>query len=533
MKTLQGWRHKWMLAAVIAGVGVSTAAQQPAGHIQDITATDGKHFPERERVPSVSVLSAIRRQWEDGFVPMPLAFRDEVIVRNRPQLPPVDKVTIRFTDVRRRDVKLADPSHITLMDSESVEAEGNLRAWFFGLIKFRSKYIQAVAKGTQFGLELNGNRGRLFVWEGVVDAGSSDNAATAFPVREKTLTEITATGALTPPRVPRFDEIRDLALFGIDLDPVISARFRDARSRRQLQEDLLRSEFESRTQPAELGPQVRLGNLYLYLGRNQEALAQFHAAEKISRRSADVYNGKGVVFALTRRYAEAEAEFQTALRRDREARIYNNLGALQLFRNDPAAARTSFQQAINLDPGDEAAYNGLSVALAAESRSNRARLAEAREAAETSLQLRDRPLAYHALANVQLAQGETAEATGNYRRATQDETMAAAAFNNLGVAHLKAADPEAAIEDFLQAIRREPRDATAYCNLGMIYRLQPGLRDKIHEQLQRLATAGATRIDGVLPGYMELLRQSMDSDPARFDQMCENFKAKMERLQVP
>ncbi|MBI4470726.1 MAG: tetratricopeptide repeat protein [Acidobacteria bacterium] len=517
----------WRAAFLLLAVSHPVVGQQNVGQIREITGRDGKSYNERERVSSVTVIPASSRQPEAGFVTMPLAFGDEILIQIRGQQPVVDRLRIRFDEVRRRDITLGAPSHIFLKDNLTTEALGPLKAWFFGLINLRSRYIQAVAKGTQFGIELDGEHGRLFVWEGEVETALPSQPSLSFLVREKMLTEIDAGGKLIPPRVPRFEEIRDLALFGVDPDPVIRFRFRDQRSQRQLQEDLLRSEFESRTQPHALGPQVRLGNLCLYLGRTREALDHFRAAERISTRSADVYNGLGVGLAMEGAYAQAESQLSIAGQRGATAPVFNNLGVVQLSMRKPVEARASFERAIDLDPRDEAAYNGLSIALTSEPAADPSRLALAREAAETSLQLRDRSLARHTLANVQLAQGSGAEAEANYRAAAQDETVAAAALNNLGVAHLRAADADQAVNEFLEAIRREPSDDTAYCNLGLVYRLHPAVRAPIVERLHRMAKAGGAPFDRILPAYEEFLRDATTLDAASWDGRCEDLRAEI------
>jgi tetratricopeptide (TPR) repeat protein len=358
--------------------------------------------------------------------------------------------------------------------------------------------------------------------------------------------------------VPSFDEIKDIVLFGVDLDPVIKATITDENLRRRVHEDLVRAEFESRARSTEVAPQINLGNAYLFLGKYEDALRKFDEAERISARPSEIYNGRGVALAMLGRQAEAVAAFQQALARDKDAKFHNNLGNLYLLgaRDSQAVqqAVAAYDQSLKLDKLNAAAYNGRGVLALVQQA-----VAEAGDYFSQSLQVKDRAVAHSNLGNARLLQNDLPAARSEYDRAIQLDAADGAALNNRGVAHLRErnfpaakADFEAAIgvipQDatpylglglahvglkefgpaaaaFIKSVQLHPANRTAYRNLAFLYFTEEPVRASIESQLQETAGARAD-VQPAVERFLEFLRSLTAVSR-------ESFDASFERFQLP
>jgi lipoprotein NlpI len=77
--------------------------------------------------------------------------------------------------------------------------------------------------------------------------------------------------------------------------------------------------------------------------------------------------------------------------------------------------------------------------------------------------------AYYNRGNANAAKGDFAAAIGDYDEALKLEPKNARALTNRGTAHSEKGDPEAALADFGEAIKRDPRFASAYFNRANAY----------------------------------------------------------------
>jgi Flp pilus assembly protein TadD len=443
------------------------------------------------------------------------------------------------------------------VDQETLETERGILGWFVGKIRASTKYIQAIAPGTQYALEVVGDKSRVFVWEGEVQVTNKGPNPTTVAVKEMHITEALGPGPPSAPRVPSFEEIREILLFGIDLDPIIRATITDENLRRQIHEDLIRAQFESKARRTEVSPQVNLGNVYLFLGKYEEALRAFDEAERISPRPAEIYNGRGIALARLGRYAEAVTAFEQAISRDNDTKFYNNLGNLYLLERPKDAqavqqALAAYDRALKLDKLNAAAYNGRGVVALVEQA-----LSEAESSFAQSVQLKDRAVPHSNLGNTYLLQNNLPAARSEYDKAIRLDATDAAILNNRGVAHLKARDYQAAKADFEAAIRANPRDAapytglglayvglkefdqavaafiqslqleparrTAYRNLAFLYLTEESIRVSVESQLQGAAAARAD-LQPVFNRFLEFLRTLPTVSVDNFDAAFEQFQ---------
>lgn len=496
-------------------------AQQSAAVIFDIRKppTGATSYADQEPVENVEVYLARERRWQTGWKRLPLDLQDRVNIRRAAQ-PRVQKLIINFTDPRRKQIILTEGDHIQIVDPETVQVEGGFFGWVVGRIRTTTRYIQAIASGTQYGVIVDGERTRLYVWEGSVEV--TNRAGARVVVGEKFLTEAVGDGAPAPPRIPRFEEIKELVLFGVELDPDVRIRFADERSQSQLHEDLIRAEFESAVRPT-VETQINLGNLYLALGRYDQALAAFNRAEKIAPAS-DIYNGRGIIFALRPGLGDPLSEFRTAIGRENLSRFHNNLGVYYLRERRIDQAIAEFQTAVRLEPTNDVPYNGLGVAWLQSGQGSPA-LARAEEALRRAVQLKPRATSLTNLGTILLLQGQVDAAEDYYRRASQMAQPDAAITNNLGVSHLKRGRYDEAVEQFLKAIQADSYDPAAYCNLALVYHAQERFRGTIKTRVQALAApAGPLSLDAVRS--LTVLLDEVERLPNdQFEAACQRFAA--------
>ncbi|RMG51629.1 MAG: tetratricopeptide repeat protein, partial [Acidobacteria bacterium] len=374
---------------------------------------------------------------EHGFAGFPLEVGDEISIERG--LPEVYQVVIAYDDPTVKLLKLAPGDYVRLLDHDSIRADGGFLGWIVGKIRATTQYVQAIAPGTQYGIEVVGDRSRVFVWEGEVQVTNLGSNPQTVIVGEKQLTEAVGSNRPSAPRVPRFDEVRDLVLFGLEIDPVIRGTVTDETLRRRLHEDTIRAEFESRAQRSAVAPHINLGHVYLFLGKYNEALRAFELAEQVSPRPSAIYNGRGIALTMLGRFDAAAEAFGQAISRDDESMFHNNLANLYLRRGALDEALVEYERAIERDSKNAAPINGQGV-VHFEQRDFPA----AESAFRSSLKRANRAIPHSNLGNVFLLRGDVVSASREYDEAVTLDPQHAAAWNNRGVAHLKRRDFRAA-----------------------------------------------------------------------------------------
>lgn len=457
----------WFVVTVSA-LAMPVWAQNPIGQIRHIEKppTGASEFASRELVRSVEVFRQNGPR-DFGFKDMPLHAGDGLAVRSAD--PRVYRVIVGFTDPTRQQLKIGPGRGIVYLagrDSFRAEADQGFLGWIKGKVQATTKYVQAIAPGTEYGLLIEGDRTRVFVWEGEVRVMNLGPNPLTVAVTEKRVTDVFGPNPPSQPRVPKFEEVKELVLFGLDVDPVIRTTVTDERLRQRLHEDLIRALFESRVQRSAVGPQINLASAYLFLGKTQEALTILDEAERISPRPAAIFNGRGVALTQLGQYAQAADAFNQALTRDRDSIYYNNRGNLLLIQgNDKIEqALADYEQAIRRDRTNAAPLNGRAVAFF-----QRNEFLEAEASLSQSLRLRDRAVARGNLGNLWLLQNKLSAAEAEYAKALQFDPQDATALHNRGVCHLKQQRYEQARDDFAAAIEADPRQAAPRIGLGLAY----------------------------------------------------------------
>ena len=162
------------------------------------------------------------------------------------------------------------------------------------------------------------------------------------------------------------DEMGDLwiqALPGNDND--LNALERAFRPK-VLAEDTLGYEREIEREQDNVSLHDDVAQIYLTLGRTDEAVKHFAASARLNPSSASTHFNLGTALILAGRGEDARAEFDRALAiRPEYAQAHNNLGSLFLQQGRPADALAHFREAVRIEPGNVEAQSNLATALAA------------------------------------------------------------------------------------------------------------------------------------------------------------------------
>lgn len=544
-----------LLIAMVGGLMVPVWAQNRVGGINNIEKppTGASEYGPREPVRSVEVY---RRNGptDAGYKGLPLNASDEINVKRGD--PQVYRVIVRFDDPTLKLLKLAPGSQVRLVGPDAVQGEEDgFLGWITGKIQATTKYIQAIAPGTEYGIEVVGDRTRLIVWEGQVNVTNRGPNPQTVAVGEKQFTEAFGSSPPSAPRVPSFDEVRNIILFGLDLDPVIRGTITDENLRQQLHEDFIRAQFESRVQRSAVGPQINLANVYLFLGKYNEALSAYNQAEQISSRPSAIYNGRGIALTRLGQHGAALEAFNQAIARDDESIFHNNLGNLYLMQGDGdiEKALAEYEQANRRDRTNAAPHNGRGVA-----QFQRKELAAAETSLSASIRLKDRAVARSNLGNVYLQQNNLAAADAQYQQALRLDPRDAAALNNRGVSYLKQrqyqeairnfeqaiqADPrevspriglglayvglnqvEEAVSAWIEALERDPANRTVYRNVAYLYLTREPTRPSIQGKLEAAAARAEAATQGVIGQFIQFLQTLPSVRPDGFDDAFEKFQ---------
>lgn len=262
-----------------------------------------------------------------------------------------------------------------------------------------------------------------------------------------------------------------------------------------------------------------LCNLYLNMGRGNDAVAVFQQAVKVF---VDPELDPDLAKGINDRGQSAVAADDTV-----RALLYNIAGRFTIEMNQPETAIKHLLRATSLDPGLAEAFNNLGSAYLAAGQGDAALAAYVRtaalvpEAAEPYNNLcllynsmnrseeavtacqqaiarnADYGEAYFNLGNAYYAQGRNQEAVNAYKKALErDSSHAWAAFNAAGVSESLGNATEAMVY-YRQAIAIQPELAEAYVNLSRVL-LQRGEKDEAAKMYQKAKSLGVS--DAMLEG---------------------------------
>ena len=237
------------------------------------------------------------------------------------------------------------------------------------------------------------------------------------------------------------------------------------------------------------------GNALLFLGKNDEAVAQFKKAIALRPNFAEAHFNLGVALREKHDLVGAIAEYREALRLNpNDAEAHSNLGNALREEHDLDGAVAEYREALRLRPRFAEAHSNLGVALR-EKHDLDGAIAECREALRLKPDLAE---AHNNLGLALLGKPDLDGAIAEYREALRLRPRFAEAHNNLGNALREKPDLDGAVAEYRKALRLRPDLAATHNNLGN------ALRDK-HD------------LEGAIAQYREALQLDPNLDPARIN----------------
>jgi tetratricopeptide (TPR) repeat protein len=200
-------------------------------------------------------------------------------------------------------------------------------------------------------------------------------------------------------------------------------------------------------------------------GEWEKALSHLARARKLAPTSTEILYEFGVAALRLNLFLDALPIFEQLqkLRPNEPPYIYM-LAAAYLQKGDRPQAETLMRRYIALRPNDPAGYYQLGLALYGLNR-----FAEARQALERSLSLREHPETEFLLGLVAENEGSLDEAIQRMERVLALAPEHAAAQATLGIALAKRGDYERARLALERAIALDPRNRRAHYQLGLVY----------------------------------------------------------------
>ncbi len=203
--------------------------------------------------------------------------------------------------------------------------------------------------------------------------------------------------------------------------------------------------------PNNFKSQLALGQINLSLDRLEPAESHLEAARAVREDSAELWNNLGGLDMARDDYAAAARDFERALKIDPKAsyalanlaQAYSQLGRTQ-------EAEATFRRALDADPGDADAADRLGLLLAKQDRFD--------------------------------------EAKALFQKAIENKRDHASAINNLAVLYLKLNQPADAEAALRYGIRVAPGEDRIYLNLARLY-MQQGDRNKARGVMEQLLEA--------------------------------------------
>ncbi|HZT75579.1 MAG TPA: tetratricopeptide repeat protein [Vicinamibacterales bacterium] len=165
------------------------------------------------------------------------------------------------------------------------------------------------------------------------------------------------------------DEMGDLWLQVVPVSPSDEATLRQDFRRKAHAEDLAAYTKLLREEPTNPLRHDAVGDLYLEVGRYDEAIAEYRASLALNDASATTHYNLGFALSVRGARADAIAQFERAIDLDPDyAQAHNNLGAILQLAGRPREAEAHYARAIALRPDSIDAHLNFAQLLSAEER---------------------------------------------------------------------------------------------------------------------------------------------------------------------
>jgi len=161
------------------------------------------------------------------------------------------------------------------------------------------------------------------------------------------------------------DEMAELwVLFAVN-SPDEYAAMAKAESPMVIRDTLAYNEYRLKADPRDWRALMQMANALLTRGDTEAALIQFERAETIVPNESEPHYWAGFALRQLKRVEAAEARFNEAIRCDpKNWQAHGTLGLISLDRHDYGEATRHFRAALEINPGDRLARQGLAKAEA-------------------------------------------------------------------------------------------------------------------------------------------------------------------------
>jgi len=202
-------------------------------------------------------------------------------------------------------------------------------------------------------------------------------------------------------------------------------------------------------------------------GNYNGARDKFSGGAKKYPDSPDLANNLGMCEMRLGEFARAEDDFKSAIKNQKTSKYFVNLGNAQLDQEKFDEAKTSFGEAVKIDPTNFFALVGFGNATYSLKDYDGAEKAwqKAKSIQETADLMTD-------LGTLRLTQSKPDEAERFFLRAIELDQKYAPARYNAGVLNQKQNQLEKAAANYEAAIRIDPSYILAYYNLGLVRKAQ-------------------------------------------------------------
>jgi tetratricopeptide (TPR) repeat protein len=185
----------------------------------------------------------------------------------------------------------------------------------------------------------------------------------------------------------------------------------------------------------------------------------------------EIHLGEGNVFLQMGRMEEAETQLREALQIDPNlAQGHNNLGRVLLQKGEVDEATAEFQKVVEIQPDYADGHNNLGVVLL-----QKDAVEEAMSEFQKALEIKpDYAEAHNNLGDVLLQKGGTDEAIAHFQKALETDAGYANAHTHLGTALLLKGRPDQAIAQYQKALEIKPDQVFVLNNLAWLLATTPG-----------------------------------------------------------
>jgi putative PEP-CTERM system TPR-repeat lipoprotein len=222
-------------------------------------------------------------------------------------------------------------------------------------------------------------------------------------------------------------------------------------------------------QPRSVGARVQSAQLQLMLGRPQQAFQLSNEALKIQPTSGDARFTLARALLDLRQPDKALAELTPlAAVAPGSAEVQVLLGQIQLARKETAAAQKSFERALEIDPTQVAALDGV---VRTDVGASRVKDAQARMDQAIAKRPNDAKLLLLA-GRTYATSGNVARAEALFRRAIEADPTMMAAYNALGQLFIQQSKLDEALRDYRELVARKPKLVAGHTMVAMILHVQ-------------------------------------------------------------